>query len=217
MARQSPSNARCSDGTSLSNEGVSVMSRRRASRKYDARIHAAKLDITIGVLGFDAPIVIWEPEYRAVMVSAELSALDRREALAHAIAHAQLEHTETVRRARTGRESRLATELRVHELACRNLIPIGDLKEALARCTRIDEAAERLHVNPDTVRHRLRTLSRMERHVLPADTVNRLDWSQAGDYPLPVSCIWTDAKPLPMHRKLPEVLRVTLPDIVTRQ
>jgi hypothetical protein len=191
------------------------MPERRTSRKYDARIHAAKLDITIGVLGFEASIVIWEPEYRAVMISADLSARDRREGLAHAIAHAQLEHSDTVRRARMGRESRLAAELRVYAAACRNLIPVGDLKDAISRYTRIEDAADWLNVNPDTVRYRLRSLSRMERRVLPADSVNRLDWSEAGDYPLPLSCIWTHADPVPMRRKLPEALRSALPDIVS--
>lgn len=190
------------------------MPRRKASQRYDARIHAAKLDITIGVLGFEEPIVVWEPEFRAIMISADLSARDRREGLAHAVAHAQLEHSEVVRRARMGRESRLTAELRVYETACRNLIPIGELKEALSRYTTVEAVADRLQVNPDTVRHRLRTLSRQERRLLPADAVNRLDWSDAGNYPLPLSCIWTHAEPLPVYRKLPAALRSAIPDVV---
>ncbi|MFC9994558.1 ImmA/IrrE family metallo-endopeptidase [Nocardia sp. NPDC127526] len=193
------------------------MPRRKADRGYDARTHAAKLDITIDALGFEASIVIWEPEYRAIMISAELSAIDRREALAHAVAHAQLEHTEVVRQARMGRESRLAAELRVYELACRNLIPVGALGEALSRYTQVEDVADRLQVNPDTVRYRLRTLSRAERRALPVDTVNRLDWTEAGDYPLPISCIWTNAQPLPVHRKLSEALRSTITEAISHR
>ncbi|WP_067532135.1 ImmA/IrrE family metallo-endopeptidase [Nocardia crassostreae] len=190
------------------------MPRRKASKRYDARTHAAKLDLTIGVLPFEARIVIWEPRRRAVMIAADLTAVDRREGLAHAIAHAQLEHSEVVRRTRMGRESRLAAELRVYEVACRNLIPVDALREALARYTRVEDAADLLQVNPDTVRHRLRTLSRAERRALPADMVDRLDWSDAGDYPLPISCVWTDAQPVPVHRKLSDALRTTITEVV---
>lgn len=190
------------------------MARRKTNRRYDARIHAAKLDITVGVLAFDEPIVVWEPKRRAIMVSAELPTLDRHEALAHAVAHAQLEHSEAIRKARMGRESRLTAELRVYDAACRNLVPVGGLMEALSRYTRIEEVADRLQVNPDTVRHRLRTLSRPERRVLPADAVDRLDWSGSGHSPLAVSCIWTHAEPLPVYRKLPEALRSAIPDVV---
>ncbi|GAB2648406.1 ImmA/IrrE family metallo-endopeptidase [Nocardia goodfellowii] len=187
---------------------------RRASTRYDARTHAAKLDITIADLAFDSEIVIWDPEHRAIMITAELSAVDRREGLAHAMAHAQLEHTETVRKARMGRESRLITELRVYETACRNLIPIEELKVALARYRGIEEAAEWLQVNPDTVRYRLRSLSRSERRDLPADNVNRLNWSEVGDDPIPISCIWTNAEPVPVHRKLTDALRTAIPNII---
>ncbi|GAB4582287.1 ImmA/IrrE family metallo-endopeptidase [Nocardia sp. IFM 10818] len=190
------------------------MPRRKAASGYDARTHAAKLDIRIDALPFQASIVIWEPTYRAIMLSAELPAVDRREALAHALAHAQLEHSEVVRRARMRRESRLAAELGVYDLACRNLIPIGDLGEALARYTRIEDIADHLRVNPDTVRHRLRRLSRAERRTLPAEAVDRLDWTEAGGYPLPVSCIWTDAKPLPVRRKVSEALRSAIADVI---
>ncbi|MEV0249532.1 ImmA/IrrE family metallo-endopeptidase [Nocardia sp. NPDC050712] len=187
---------------------------RRAKARYDARTHAAKLDITIADLAFDSEIVIWDPEHRAIMITAELSALDRREGLAHAMAHAQLEHTETVRKARMGRESRLSTELRVYEAACRNLIPVEELKVALSRYRGIEEAAEWLQVNPDTVRYRLRSLSRIERREIPADNVNRLNWADAGADPMPLSCIWTNAEPVPVHRKFAEALRTAIPDII---
>jgi hypothetical protein len=113
-----------------------------------------------------------------------------------------------------GRESRLSTELRVYETACRNLIPIETLKVALSRYRGIEEAAEWLQVNPDTVRYRLRSLSRAERRELPADNVDRLNWSEAGEDPLPVSCIWTDAEPLPARRKLTEALRTVIPELI---
>ncbi|PXX52649.1 uncharacterized protein DUF955 [Nocardia tenerifensis] len=183
------------------------MASRRASRRYDARVQAAKLDVTIGHVGFEAPIVIWQPEFRAILVTADLSAVDRREALAHALAHVQLEHSETVRKARAGRESRQRVELRVYELACRNLIPVADLREALARYTSVEDVAVWLEVNPDTVRYRLQHLSRSERRALPPDIMNRLDWYADAKYPLPVSCIWTNTAPLPAYRKLPAALR----------
>ncbi|MEU8895503.1 ImmA/IrrE family metallo-endopeptidase [Nocardia sp. NPDC048505] len=189
---------------------------RRAKARYDARTHAAKLDITIADLAFDSEIVIWDPEHRAIMITAELSAVDRREGLAHAVAHAQLEHTESVRKARMGRESRLSTELCVYEVACRNLVPVDELKVALSRYRGIEEAAEWLQVNPDTVRYRLRTLSRSERREIPADNVNRLNWSEVGEDPLPVSCIWTEAEPVPIRRKFSEALRTAIPDIIAR-
>ncbi|MDT9662682.1 ImmA/IrrE family metallo-endopeptidase [Rhodococcus qingshengii] len=183
------------------------MASRRANKRYDARVQAAKLDITIGHVGFAAPIVIWQPKSRAILVTADLTTVDRREALAHALAHAQLEHSETVRKARAGRESRQRVELRVYELACRNLIPIADLREALARYTSVEDVADWLQVSPDTVCYRLHHLSRKERRVLPPGIVDRLDWYADAKYPLPVSCIWTNSAPLPAYRKLPEVLR----------
>ncbi|QCQ89975.1 ImmA/IrrE family metallo-endopeptidase [Rhodococcus sp. SGAir0479] len=183
------------------------MARRSGNKRYDARVQAATLGVTIGHVGFAAPIVIWQPKFRAILVTADLTTVDRREALAHALAHAQLEHSETVRKARAGRESRQRVELRVYELACRNLIPIAHLRDALARYTSVEDVAGWLQVNPDTVRYRLQYLSHTERRVLTPDIVNRLDWYADAKYPLPVTCIWTNSAPLPAYRKLPEVLR----------
>lgn len=169
---------------------------------YDASEDAVDLGIHVRTLPSIEPIVMWVPDIRSVIVQSDLPRIKHNEAVAHGVAHAELEHTWLVRRCRMGRLPRIKVELAVHDLAARRLIPIERLQETVARFDSIDTVAGKLGVSTPMLMHRLLNLRLMERRLMQPGHLDRLSWAGAEMIPSDMTCVWVDAPPAPLlpHR-----------------
>ncbi|MFE3754574.1 hypothetical protein ACFXO9_09730 [Nocardia tengchongensis] len=144
------------------------------------------------------PIVMWVPDIRSVIVQAGLPAIKHNEAVAHGVAHAILEHSWMVRRARMGRLPRITVELAVHGLVARRLIPVDRLQEVVARYDSIDQCAGKLGVSVPILTHRLLNLKPSERRLMQPGHLDRLSWAGAESIPSEITCVWVESPPAPL-------------------
>ncbi|WP_225725476.1 ImmA/IrrE family metallo-endopeptidase [Nocardia sp. JCM 34519.1] len=162
---------------------------------YDACEHAVDLGIHVRTVPSVEPIVVWVPDIRSVIVQAELPPAEHNEAVAHGVAHAILERSWMVRRARMGRLPRIRVELAVHDLVVRRLIPVENLQEAVARFDSIELCAARLGVSVSILTHRLLNLKLSERRLIPPSRLDRLSWAGTETLPSGITCVWVEAPP----------------------
>lgn len=116
-----------------------------AQLSYDPVLDAAVRypDWTVGAvdLGGVIPEVLSRSR-RVILIEREHSAAQRRCSLAHALAHLDLGHAETLDGWFENRE-----EIEADDLAGRRLIPVAELARALAWSREVDEVARELGVD----------------------------------------------------------------------
>ncbi|MFJ4652712.1 hypothetical protein ACIP5Y_15735 [Nocardia sp. NPDC088792] len=170
---------------------------------YNAGDDAVDLGIHVRTLPSAEPIVMWVPDIRSVIVQADLDPTRHNEAVAHGVAHAVLENSWLVRRARLGRVPRITVELAVHDLVARRLIPVADLQEGVSRFDSIQRCATWLGVSVSILTHRLLKLKATERRLIQPGLLDRLSWAGAETISGGITCVWVEAQPAPILPRLP--------------
>lgn len=118
---------------------------------------------------------LWVPDVNTILLNDRLNQAERRSALAHELAHIDLEHDPAA-----AAETAWAQEVAADHVAARALIPIDNLVEAILWSQDESEVADVLWVDDATVRTRLAGLTEAEKHTI--DTVLRdREWEVYGE------------------------------------
>jgi Zn-dependent peptidase ImmA (M78 family) len=118
-------------------------------------------DVLVAVDHLEHADAYWEPDERVILLDRRLTQRQRRSRLAHELAHMEA-GDECCEHGPDGHRLAMRQERRANDTAARRLITIGALAEALLWACDVDELAEDLHVDEDTVRARIDGLTEDE-------------------------------------------------------
>jgi hypothetical protein len=121
--------------------------------------------ITLAVVRLPAGRAWWLPDVEGIALDDRLSQAERRSALEHELQHIEAEDTCCRVGPDGGRLSR-RQERRTDDRAARRLIDLDALADALVWALDPGEVAEALHVDPTTVRSRVRGLTDDEKQFI---------------------------------------------------
>ncbi len=157
-------------------------------RAYDAFADAAARGIEVQYLPITTTRIVWLPDVNGVVISSHVDTVrERRDLLAHAIAHADIEDSKMMRKFRSGTATRDQVERRVRRIAARRLIHSENLHEALRLSTSAIDIADHFDVPIGTLADRMRDLSMRELRSF-GDAAAKLEWPKSSHSPAEENC-----------------------------
>lgn len=157
-------------------------------RTYDAFADATKRGIEVQYLPISTARMVWLPDVDGIVISSHAESVrERRDILAHALAHADIEDSKLMRKFRVGRATSEQVETRVRRIAARRLIHSENLQEALLHSNSAIEIAHYFDVEIGTLADRMRDLS-MREFRLFGRLAARVEWPRSSHHPAEQNC-----------------------------
>ncbi|WP_032381044.1 ImmA/IrrE family metallo-endopeptidase [Rhodococcoides fascians] len=157
-------------------------------RTYDAFADALNRGIHVEYLDIESAKLLWLPESHAIVISSHVDTMrERRDLVAHAIAHADIEKSQTMRKYRAGRGCEATIERRVRRIASRRLIHTESLAEVLTLTRSATEVADLFDVTIATLADRIRDMTARESRLF-GRLARQLAWPNYSHTPAETTC-----------------------------